>query len=505
MKTISSSDSADSALAKANGHVWSERAKLQPPRRTIGPRTINPAALREEDIRGVVGKTLDDADAAALGAAFGTIVSERGGRTVALGFDGRLTSRALAVAFARGMIAAGMQVARVGLSSTPMLYFAHTRLRTDAAVMVTGSHDPPECNGFKLAVGGRSLLHTDIRRLAEIAGTGAFVSGNGLMLNRPMIDVYVQRISGQLALDHPLTVAWDASNGAAGAVLTKLCSQLPGRHILLNEMVDGTFPAHQPDPAAPDALEQLRKIVIAEECDLGIAFDGDGDRLSVMDGEGRVLGGDQVLMLLARDVLHEHPGGTIIADVNASQMLFDEVARLGGSPVIARADRGQIQLKISETAAALAGDVRGHVFFGDNDGAYDDALYAAVRLINLVSRADCSLASLCDGMPQIFSVPALSLACDDARKQAIVDEIGARLAASGAEIVTIDGIRFKTDDGWWLLRPSPSSAALIVRCEGTTEAGLVRIKQTLRQELERSGIQADALDDNQHLPLVTAE
>lgn len=496
MKTNGQPYRADGAVAR--GRVRPERLPSLTSTQTIGARVIDPIILRDEDIRGIVGQALDAADAAALGAAFGTFVAERGGRTAVLGFDGRVTSRALAVAFARGMITAGMQVARVGLGPTPMLHFARAQLRVDAAVMVTGSHDPPEYNGFKLSVRGRSLTQTEIRRLGDVAGDGGFASGDGLMLNRPMLDAYVERLSGALALEHPLAVAWDASNGAVGAVLTKLCTRLPGRHILLNEMVDGTFPAHRPDPARPDALERLRKIVVTEECDLGLAFDGDGDRLGVVDGEGRILRVDQILLLLARDVLQTHPGAAIIADIGASQTFFDEIARLGGIPVMARAGRGAVEAKVAETGALLAGEVNGHIFFGDQDGQYDDALYAAVRLMNVVSRADCSLAALRDGLPQTFDIPELSLPCADERKDAVIDEIGARLTAAGAEITAIDGIRFKADEGWWLLRASRNRAALLARCEGTTEAGLVRMKQALRQELERSRVAANALEDISH-------
>ena len=493
MKTNGQPYRADGAVAR--GRVRPERLASLTSAQTISARVVDPAILRDEDIRGIVGRALDPADAAALGAAFGTLVAERGGRTVVLGFDGRLTSRALAVAFARGMITAGMQVARVGLGPTPMLHFARARLRTDAAAMVTGSHDPPEYNGFKLSVRGRSLTQAEIRRLGDVAGNGAFASGDGLMLNRPMLDAYVERLSGALVLEHPLAVAWDASNGAVGAVLTKLCTRLPGRHVLLNEMVDGTFPAHRPDPARPDALERLRKIVVAEECDLGVAFDGDGDRLGVVDGEGRILRIDQILLLLARDVLQMHPGAAVVAGVDASQTFFDEITRLGGIPVMARAGRGAVEAKIAETGALLAGEVNGHVFFGDQDGQYDDALYAAVRLMNVVSRADCSLAALRDGLPQTFDIPEISLPCADERKDAVIGEIGARLTAAGAAITAIDGIRFKADEGWWLLRASRHRAALLARCEGTTEAGLVRMKQALRQELERSHVAAGALED----------
>ncbi len=490
--------------AQVAGRLRPERI-VPPTVHAIGPRSIHPAILRDDDICGIVGQTLNGADATALGAAFGTLVGQHGGRTVALGFDGRATSRGLAVAFARGMIAAGMQVVRVGLGPTPMLYFAAVQLRTDAAVMVTGSHAPPAYNGFKLMFGGWSLGRGDLRRLAELAAIGAFASGEGLMLSRPMLDAYVGRLTADLALARPLAVAWDAGNGAAGAALTRLCARLPGRHVLLNEMVDGNFPAHHPDPALPDALEQLRRIVAAEECDLGVAFDGDGDRLGVVDGEGRVLWSDQILLLLARDVLRERPGATVIVDVRASQTVFDEIVRLGGRAVIARSGRAPIEAKIAETGALLAGETSGHFFLGDTYYGYDDALYAALRLMNVVSRADRSLASLRDALPQTFAMPDLLLPCHSERKLAVIDEIRARLVVTGVDVIAVDGIRVRTDDGWWLLRASSRRPALMARCEATTEAGLIRVKAALRAQLEDSGVAASVLAEFREEPLAVTD
>lgn len=475
------------------GRLRPERMTSPAVRHAIGPRAILPAILRDDGIRGIVGQTLDEADAGALGAAFGTLVIQRGGRTVALGFDGRDTSRGLAIAFARGMIGAGIHVVRIGLGPTPMLYFAGVQLRTDAAVMVTGSHAPPDHNGFKLMFGGRSLGRGDIRRIVELAADGTFASGEGLMFSRPMLDAYVERLTADLSLARPLAVAWDAGNGAVGSVLAKLCARLPGRHVLLNEMVDGTFPSHHPDPALPGALEQLQRIVIAEECDIGVAFDGDGDRLGVVDGEGRVLWSDGILLLLARDILRGRPGATIVVDVRASQAIFDEIDRLGGRSVVARSGRASIEAKIAETGAVLAGETNGHFFLGDTYYGYDDAIYAALRLMNVVSRADRSLAAIRDDLPQTFIMPELVVPCREERKLAVIDEIRARLATIGIDVIAIDGIRARMDDGWWLLRASSERAALVARCEATTEAGLIRLKEALRAQLERSGVAAGVL------------
>jgi phosphomannomutase len=444
--------------------------------------------LREYDIRGVVGETLTAKDALALGAAFGAMVADRGGHTVAVGQDGRLSSPALARALIQGLVGSGIHVLRIELGPTPMLYFAGRHFASDAAVMVTGSHNPPDYNGFKMVLGDAAIYGEDIRRIGDIAQRGAFISGNGAVDDRPVLDTYVERLLRDVDMARPLTVAWDAGNGAAGAVLPRLCANLPGRHLLLNDTVDGNFPAHHPDPTLPATLAQLRATVEAERCDLGIAFDGDGDRIGVVDGKGRILWGDQLLVFLAGDILRDSPGATIIADVKASQVLFDEVARLGGKPLMWRTGHSLIKAKIAETGAPLAGEMSGHIFFGDRYYGYDDALYAAVRLLNVVSRADASLAELRDSLPVTFNTPELRFNCPETRKFVVVDEVRSRLERAEADVTAVDGVRVRTADGWWLLRASNTQDALVARCEAATPAGLERVKATLSDQLVRSGI-----------------
>jgi phosphomannomutase len=444
--------------------------------------------LREYDIRGTVGETLGVADAAALGRAFGTMVARAGGRRVALGQDGRLSSPSLAEALAEGLAATGAEVIRIGLGPTPMLYFAGKHLEADGAIMVTGSHNPPDQNGFKMVLKGAAIYGPAIRELGEIARRGAYAAGTGTVAERAVLEAYVERLLRDVEPGQALKVAWDAGNGAAGEAMARLAARLPGRHLLLNERIDGRFPSHHPDPTVPENLEQLRGTVLAEGCDLGIAFDGDGDRIGVLDGRGRILWGDQLLVLLAEDVLRRKPGAMIIADVKASQVLFDEVARMGGMPLMWRTGHSLIKAKMAESGAPLAGEMSGHIFFADRYYGYDDALYAAIRLLNVAMRGGESLAERRDRLPRVVNMPELRIPCSGERKFAVIDEVRSRLEAAGAEVSGIDGVRVRTADGWWLLRASNTQEVLVARCESASEAGLERLKRALAGQLAASGV-----------------
>ncbi|MEE8534882.1 MAG: phosphomannomutase/phosphoglucomutase [Kiloniellales bacterium] len=450
---------------------------------------FDPTILREYDIRGVVGETLAAADADALGRAFGTVVRREGGGRVAVGYDGRLSSPELEAALVDGLKRSGVDAVRIGLGPTPMLYFATHTLAVDGGVMVTGSHNPPDHNGFKFVLGKASFYGQAIQELGRIAADGAYAEGQGGAEEHGVFDDYVARL---LQDSDPamagLTVAWDAGNGAAGAAMAALVERLPGRHILLNEEIDGLFPAHHPDPTVAANLRQLIETVRAEGCDLGIAFDGDGDRLGAVDGQGRILWGDQIMLLLARGVLADRPGATIIADVKASQVLFDGIAQAGGRPLMWKTGHSLIKAKMREEDAPFAGEMSAHLFFADRYYGYDDALYAALRLLGEVARSGESLAAFRDGLPAVVNTPELRLACEESRKWAVVEEVRARLEAAGAEITAIDGVRVRTEDGWWLLRASNTQAVLVARCEAEDEAGLARLKAALAAQLEASGL-----------------
>ena len=450
--------------------------------------------LREYDIRGVIGKTLGEPDARALGAVIGTMALARGGTAVALGWDGRLSSPALAQAAAEGLASTGVEVRRIGIGPTPMLYFADKTMKTAAGVMVTGSHNPPDYNGFKLVMGGGPVYGEMIQDIGAHARRGELASGAGRIVDRPMLDSYVERLLHDVNISRPLTVAWDAGNGATGEALQRLCARLPGRHILLNETIDGTFPAHHPDPTLPETLEQLRAAVAKNGCDLGVAFDGDGDRIGVIDGQGRILWGDQILVLLGGEILARKPGATIIADVKASQVLFDEIERLGGNPLMWRTGHSLIKVKMAETGAPLAGEMSGHIFFADGYYGYDDALYAAIRLLNVIASSGQSLAALRDRLPATISTPELRFPCTDDRKFAAVAEVKSRLEAAHADVNTIDGVRVRTNDGWWLLRASNTQDVLVARCEAATAAGLRRLQQALIEQLRESAVETSAIE-----------
>jgi phosphomannomutase len=452
--------------------------------------TFHPTTLREYDIRGIVGKTLSEADAFAIGRCFGSIVVQKGGRTVAVGYDGRLSSPSLERYLCKGLSASGIEAIRIGRGPTPMLYYANAKLATDGAVMVTGSHNPADYNGFKMVLGGKPFYGEEIRALGGQAAAGDVVDETVTPeRNIDIADEYVARLLVDWdGGDRMLKVVWDNGNGAAGEVLAKLVAGLPGEHVVLNGTIDGTFPAHHPDPTVPANLQQLIAEVAARKADIGIALDGDADRIGLIDDKGRILFGDQLLVILARDVLREHPGATIIADVKASQVLFDEVARAGGNPLMWKTGHSLIKAKMAETGSPLAGEMSGHIFFADRWYGFDDALYASVRTLGILARMKGKLSAVRDALPQVINTPEVRFDCDDTRKFAVIEEVAARLRTEGAKVSETDGVRVLTDDGWWLLRASNTQAVLVARAEASTEAGLERLKAALVKQLEASGL-----------------
>ena len=453
---------------------------------------FDPTSLREYDIRGVVGRTLYAADAFAIGRCFGTVVARAGGRTVAVGYDGRLSSPELAAALTDGLKASGMEVLRVGRGPTPLLYYAATTLATDGAVMVTGSHNPPDYNGFKMMFGRRAFFGADIQQLGTMAAAGDVVDA-APGTDRPVdvTDAYIARLVQDYdGGDRRLKIVWDNANGAAGEVLTRLLQVLPGQHTVLNPVIDGRFPSHHPDPTIAKNQEQLIAAVKKYGADLGIGFDGDADRIGVVDDGGTMVIGDQLLVVLARDVLRTHPGATIIADVKASQVLYDEIAAAGGQPLMFKTGHSLIKAKMAELGAPFAGEMSGHIFYADRWYGFDDALYVAVRLMGIVARMPGPLSDVRRALPQVVNTPELRFDCPDTRKFDVVAEVAGRLKSDGAQVNDIDGVRVQTDDGWWLLRASNTQAVLVARAEARDDAGLDRLKQALAAQLAASGLAA---------------
>jgi phosphomannomutase len=451
------------------------------------PHQFHPTSLREYDIRGIVGKTLGPDDAHALGRSFGTIARRAGGSGIAVGRDGRESSPLMEAALVRGLTESGVDVVKVGLGPTPMLYYAAAELGVAGGVMITGSHNPADYNGFKMTLGGNAFFGADIQKIGAMAAAGDWEEGEGAVFEESILDSYVDRLLRNYD-GAAYRIGWDAGNGAAGPATERLTAKLPGEHHLLYTDVDGRFPNHHPDPTDEANLADLKALVLEKGLDFGIAFDGDGDRIGAVDGQGRVVWGDQLLAILAEPVLAAEPGATIIADVKASQALFDRVSQLGGKPCMWKTGHSLIKSKMKETKAPLAGEMSGHVFFAHDYYGYDDALYAAVRLIRAVTTLGGSLTALKDAMPAVVNTPELRFQVDEARKFAVVDEVLGRLAAGGGEVNRTDGARVTTADGWWLLRASNTQDVLVARAEAKDQAGLDRLVAQIDAQLALSGV-----------------
>ncbi|MBA3669298.1 MAG: phosphomannomutase/phosphoglucomutase [Sphingomonas sp.] len=448
---------------------------------------FHPSILREYDVRGIVGDTLTAADARALGRSYGALAVAEGARRIAVGRDGRSHSPELEAALIDGLTLSGLDVVRIGMGPSPMLYFATATLGVDGGIQVTGSHNPADYNGFKMLLGGRSVFGEEIQALGRRAAAADWVEGAGTVDEANVLDAYVDRLVEDFE-GGTFRIGWDAGNGAAGPALQQLIKRLPGEHHAIFTDVDGSFPNHHPDPTVEANLTDLKALVADKKLDFGIAFDGDGDRIGAVDGTGRVIWGDQLLVILAGPVLEAEPGATIIADVKASQLLFDAVAALGGKPLMWKTGHSLIKSKMKETGAPLAGEMSGHIFFKHRWYGFDDALYAAVRLIEAVAATGKSLTQIMDEMPQSVATPEMRFPVDAARKFAVIEEVRERLTAAGATVDQTDGVRVTTGDGWWLLRASNTQDVLVARAEATDQAGLVGLVDQVDGELARSGV-----------------
>ena len=449
--------------------------------------------LREYDVRGIVGDTLTDADAYALGRGYAALATEEGARRVAVGRDGRTHSPELESALVEGLTRGGLDVVRVGMGPSPMLYFATYFLEVDGGIQVTGSHNPADYNGFKMLLKTRSVFGEEIQALGRRCAAGDWSEGEGKVEEADIAEAYADRLVEDFA-GGEFRIGWDAGNGAAGPVLEKLIQRLPGEHHAIFTDVDGAFPNHHPDPTVEANLVDLKKAVADGGLDFGIAFDGDGDRIGAVDGQGRVIWGDQLLMILAGPVLKAEPGATIIADVKASQTLFDRIAAMGGKPLMWKTGHSLIKSKMKETHAPLAGEMSGHIFFKHRWYGFDDALYASVRLIEAVSDAGKTLTQLKDEMPTSIATPELRFPVDESRKFAVIDEILGRLGNSGAKVDRTDGARVMNEHGWWLLRASNTQDVLVARAESQSEAGLEQLVGQIDEQLASSGVERTEAD-----------
>lgn len=446
--------------------------------------------MRAYDLRGVFGHELGLHDAYALGLSYASVARERGARRIAVGRDGRTSSPGLESALVAGLVAGGMDVLKTGLGPTPQLYFAVNACELDGGIMVTGSHNPADQNGFKIVLGSEPVYGDALRALVCTEGRNAC---GGSEREALIGDAYVSRLACLADRMRACKVVWDCGNGAVGAVIGALTERLPGTHVLMNAEIDGTFPAHHPDPSVAANLEPLRAAVLACEADVGIAFDGDGDRIGIVDHTGAIIWPDQLLLLLAEDVLRGMPGAPVVADVKSSNVLFDGIHRLGGRAVMAPSGYVLLRARMTREKSPLAGEMSGHIVVGDEWCRVDDALYVALRMLVALGRRGGCLADFRAALPAISSTDEIRIPCCEARKRTVVEEVAARLRGSDVHVDVTDGLRVTTDQGWWLLRASGTEPKLALRCEAADEEGLRQVCQELAGQLRLCGIEAPAL------------
>jgi len=435
------------------------------------------------DIRGIVGSTLTAPIVRVIGQALASLAAERGRDTIVVGRDGRLSGPELVSALADGARAGGVDVIDVGMVVTPMTYFATHYLGTGCSVMVTGSHNPPDYNGLKMVIDATTLSGEDIQALRTRIERGALRTGSGRLRNEDVAPAYVERITHDVRLARPMRVAVDCGNGVAGAFAPALYRRLGCEVVELFCDVDGRFPNHHPDPSQPKNLEDLKRRLAQGDCELGLAFDGDGDRLGVVTPAGHVIYADRQLMLFAADVLARVPGATIIYDVKSTRNLKPWILRHGGVPLLWKTGHSLIKAKMKEVGAALAGEMSGHTFFGERWYGFDDGLYAGARLLEILSR-NADPASVLDALPDALSTPELNIACDEGEQHALIAKLQANAQFPGAsDLIRIDGLRVEYPDGFGLARASNTTPVVVLRFEADDAAALERIKGEFRRVL----------------------
>ena len=451
----------------------------------------SPNLFRAYDVRGIVGETLTAADFLAIGQAFASHVADIcQTRTplIVLMRDGRASSPGLAEAMAEGMLKAGAHVLDGGIGPTPMCYFATHHLNADGSVMITGSHNPPTHNGAKFMCDGKSLYGAELASLRTRLSLNTLLHSRGHREEVGMLEEYIFTLKKSLGTSdalNKLNIAWDAGNGVAGLVIEELLKFKKAKHFPLFLDVDCNFPNHHPDPAVAENLEELQHAITTHDnLAMGVAFDGDGDRMGAVDDLGRILSPDHLLMLLADDVLTRSPGATIIADVKTSDRFFSRVKEKGGVPLMWMTGHAHIKTKLAETSAKFAGEASGHIFFADEYFGYDDGIYAALRLARIVAESGKKLSELVDALPQLFTSPEMRIDCADDQKFAVIEKMQHQFS----DAITLDGLRVSTPEGWWLIRASNTQAALSARAEGNDPAALTRMLHAMHTALATNGI-----------------
>ena len=434
-------------------------------------------AFREYDIRGIAGDDITAELAYSLGMAYATMLPDAGDRPVVVGRDVRLTGPALQHAVIAGLNAAGIDVIDIGMVPTPLCYFGVFHLDAAGCIMVTASHNPGEYNGFKMMLGHESMHGEQIRNLFERMHSAiepAVTAGTSVQMN--LLPVYHEQLVHDIRLARPLKVVIDAGNGPSGIVATPLFRALGCEVVELYCEPDGRFPNHHPDPTVEANMRELSETVVAHNADLGMGFDGDGDRLGIVDEHGQIIWGDMLLLLLSRHLLKTHPGATIISEVKCSQHMYDDIAAHGGNGIMWRTGHSPIKAKMKQTGALLAGEMSGHIFFADRYFGFDDAVYAGARIMEMLAAQDLPMSALLDDVPAAITTPEIRVDCPDDRKFALVDEAKSHFGELGYDIIDVDGMRLKFADGWGLLRASNTQPSLVLRFEAPSEARLTEMR-----------------------------
>jgi len=446
---------------------------------------FKPTIFREYDIRGVAEAELLSADVADLGRGLGTLLQRKSGRRINIGRDCRLSSLRLHEALLEGLIASGCEVTDIGVAPTPLLYYSAVHLEADGAVMITGSHNPSEFNGFKTVRGSGTIHGEEIQEVRRLIETRDFMSGHGSHRMVDVISPYLGEITGQFKFERRVKVVADAGNGTAGPVMHQLFKRLNCEVTELFFDMDGRFPNHHPDPTVPANLKQLQEAVHTQKADLGIAFDGDADRIGAIDENGEVIYGDMLLLIYGREILTRKPGATFIGEVKCSQVLYDELKRLGGNPIMYRTGHSLIKAKMKQEHAELAGEMSGHMFFADRYFGYDDALYAACRLIEIVSKSGQPLSAQFAGLPKMVSTPEIRVDCPDETKFQVAERMAAHFRQTH-KVIEIDGVRVLFDHGWGLVRASNTQPVLVLRFEAEDENLLEKYRAEVEGILEEA-------------------
>lgn len=438
--------------------------------------------FREYDIRGILDRDFGLQDVERIGHGFGTYVHQRGGRRIVVGRDCRLSSPRIRDALVSGLIMAGARVIDVGVCPTPVLYFALHHLDPDGGIMITASHNPPEYNGFKVCLGKETIFSEEIQHFRRLLEAGNFIQAQGISEKYDMITPYRDYVVDNVTLDRSVKVAVDAGNGTGGIVAGPILERLGCEPVKLFFRMDGNFPNHEPDPTVPANMKTLAQTVVREGLELGIGFDGDADRMGVVDEKGRIIYGDMLLVIFAREILKDNPGATVIGEVKCSNIMYDAIRANGGNPIMWRTGHSLIKKKLREEKAALAGEMSGHMFFADRYFGFDDAIYSACRLLEIVARGREPLSRYIEDMPKTYSTPEIRVQCSEEKKFRLVEMVREELKRN-YDIIDVDGVRLVFSDGWGLLRASNTGPILVLRFEARSEVRLQEIRSLLEGTL----------------------